>query len=111
MRLICSLLLAAVVLGGCAEEPDPAQAPPVERPEPADAESRVIVHLFEWRWDDIAEECETVLGPLGYDAVQVSPVVENALVTDPPRPWWERYQPVSYEVGNRSGSREARTRA
>lgn len=30
-----------------------------------------IVHLFEWRWNDIAEECERFLGPQGYGGVQV----------------------------------------
>ena len=32
----------------------------------------VIVHLFEWKYDDIAKECERFLGPNGYAAVQVS---------------------------------------
>jgi len=31
-----------------------------------------MVHLFEWRWNDIAEECETFLGPYGYGGVQVN---------------------------------------
>jgi len=31
-----------------------------------------MVHLFEWRWDDIAQECERFLGPMGYGGVQVS---------------------------------------
>lgn len=31
-----------------------------------------IVHLFEWKWNDIAEECETFLGPYGYGGVQVT---------------------------------------
>ena len=30
-----------------------------------------IVHLFEWRWNDIADECERFLGPEGYRGVQV----------------------------------------
>jgi len=30
-----------------------------------------IVHLFEWRWDDIAEECERFLAPFGFAGVQV----------------------------------------
>ena len=34
--------------------------------------TNVMVHLFEWRWDDIASECENFLGPLGYCAVQVT---------------------------------------
>lgn len=32
----------------------------------------VNVHLFEWKWDDIAEECERFLGPKGYGGIQVS---------------------------------------
>lgn len=32
---------------------------------------------------------------------------ENAVVNNPPRPWWERYQPVSYNIlTTRSGSEE-----
>nr|BAB32546.1 alpha-amylase [Drosophila melanogaster] len=43
-----------------------------------------MVHLFEWKWDDIAAECENFLGPNGYAGVQVSPVNENA----PTAPWY-----------------------
>lgn len=61
-----------------------------------------IVHLFEWRWNDIAHECETFLGPNGYGGVQLSPVNENAIVGG--RPWFERYQPMSYKLKTRSGT-------
>lgn len=66
----------------------------------------VIVHLFEWRFDDIAEECETFLGPRGYGGIQTSPVNEHGIVFGEPvkRPWYERYQPVSYKIGTRSGN-------
>jgi alpha-amylase len=30
------------------------------------------VHLFEWKWTDIANECERFLGPYGYAGVQVN---------------------------------------
>ncbi len=30
------------------------------------------VHLFEWKWTDIANECEQFLGPHGYSGVQVN---------------------------------------
>lgn len=30
-----------------------------------------MVHLFEWRWDDIAAECERFLGPNGFGGIQV----------------------------------------
>lgn len=63
-----------------------------------------IVHLFEWKWLDIAQECEDFLGPKGYGGVQTSPVNENAIVEG--RPWFERYQPMSYQLETRSGNKE-----
>nr|XP_056723555.1 pancreatic alpha-amylase-like [Euleptes europaea] len=63
-----------------------------------------VVHLFEWRWADIAAECERYLAPNGYGGVQISPPNENLIVTSPMRPWWERYQPISYKLCSRSGN-------
>uniref|UniRef100_A0AAY4D6U0 alpha-amylase n=1 Tax=Denticeps clupeoides TaxID=299321 RepID=A0AAY4D6U0_9TELE len=65
-----------------------------------------IVHLFEWRWLDIAEECERYLAPCGFDAVQISPPNESIVVEEPHRPWWERYQPISYKLCSRSGTEQ-----
>ncbi|XP_059710394.1 pancreatic alpha-amylase-like [Haemorhous mexicanus] len=65
-----------------------------------------IVHLFEWRWKDIAEECERYLAPHGFGGVQVSPPNENLVITSPNRPWWERYQPISYKICTRSGNED-----
>jgi alpha-amylase len=63
----------------------------------------VAVHLFEWRWADIAAECENVLGPAGFKAVQISPPQEHSIT--PSYDWSERYQPVSYSVTrSRSGT-------
>lgn len=39
-----------------------------------------MVHLFEWKWKDIANECETFLGPNGFGGVQVSPPTENTVI-------------------------------
>lgn len=56
-----------------------------------------FVHLFEWKWNDIANECE-YLGKKGYKAVQISPPAEHAAPTDNrSRTWWIRYQTVSYK--------------
>ena len=55
----------------------------------------VFVHLFEWRWADIARECETFLGPRGFSAVQISPPSEHAVLADAGHPWWQRYQTVA----------------
>jgi alpha-amylase len=77
--------------------------------------SGAFVHLFEWRWTDVARECETVLGPGGFAAVQVSPPSEHAIiasVSEPaPQPtvaypWWQRYQTVDYQLDkSRSGTK------
>jgi alpha-amylase len=63
----------------------------------------VIVHLFEWKWADVARECTQVLGPKGFGGVQVSPPQEHLVAAGNGYPWWERYQPVSYRLISRSG--------
>lgn len=72
------------------------------------ADRSTLVHLFEWRWEDIALECERFLGPYGYGGVQVSPANENAMIRQDvvQRPWYERYQPVSYKLESRSGTEQ-----
>jgi alpha-amylase len=64
-----------------------------------------FVHLFEWTWPDVARECETFLGPNGFDAVQISPPNEHLVAREDGFPWWQRYQPVSYKLQSRSGDR------
>jgi alpha-amylase len=71
-----------------------------------DTASGVFVHLFEWRWPDIARECESYLGPHGFTAVQVSPPSEHAVLAANQYPWWQRYQTVSYQLESRSGTRQ-----
>ncbi|MPY26227.1 alpha-amylase [Shewanella sp. YLB-07] len=68
----------------------------------AQTQPTTFVHLFEWSWQDVAQECEDYLGPKGYRAVQVSPPNEHIQGS----PWWTRYQPVSYQLESRSGTRE-----
>ncbi|CAH1961406.1 unnamed protein product [Acanthoscelides obtectus] len=62
--------------------------------------------MFEWSWGDIANECEQFLGPKGFAGVQISPPSENIVIEDG-RPWWERYQPISYSLNTRSGDEGA----
>jgi alpha-amylase len=77
--------------------------PATYRPSGHAAAGDAFVHLFEWRWNDIASECENVLGPAGFQAVQVSPPQEHSIT--PNKDWSERYQPVSYSVArSRSGT-------
>jgi alpha-amylase len=74
-------------------------------PLPNDTQGGVFVHLFEWRWADVARECENFLGPKGFTAVQVSPPSEHALLASYGFPWWQRYQTVGYQLESRSGTR------
>jgi alpha-amylase len=87
-KVIKSLLTTSMALGiAC-------QVQAVEQP-------TTFVHLFEWSWQDVAQECEDYLGPKGYAAVQVSPPNEHIQGGQ----WWTRYQPVSYKIESRSGNR------
>lgn len=63
--------------------------------------SGAFVHLFEWSWEDVARECEEWLGPKGFAAVQISPPNEHLAGPE----WQARYQPVSYNLTSRSGTK------
>jgi len=97
MRAI-GLVITIACLAACAEEPQPIDS--VE--DAAEGPRTVFVQLFEWDWPDISRECEDFLGPAGYAAVQVSPPNEHV----PGPEWWTRYQPVSYRLESRNGTRE-----
>lgn len=93
--LVIALLLATLGATALPARQAQAQAPATPR--------TVFVHLFEWKWTDIAQECENFLGPRGFAGVQVSPPNEHAVVAG--YPWYQRYQPVSYQINSRSGTR------
>src|ERR1043166_6299966 len=106
-----ALLLLTAACGGGLTKPNGGGNPPAERPTLAQtyrptghrAAVDVVVHLFEWKWTDISTDCETVLGPAGFKAVQVSPPEEHSIT--PSHDWSERYQPVSYSIArSRSGT-------
>jgi alpha-amylase len=98
-RLVAGLaaggLLAGVVVAAASPPRTASATPPGSRD--------VIANLFEWPWASVAAECTAVLGPKGYGGVQVSPPEES--VTLPGHPWWEVYQPVSYQLTSRMGNR------
>lgn len=71
-------------------------------PDPEDGPHEVGVQLFQWTWEAIAAECESTLGPAGYGWVMTSPPQEHILGEQ----WWTSYQPVSYLVESRLGTRE-----
>ncbi len=57
-------------------------------------EEQIIVHPFQWTYDMIADECEQVLGPKGFDGVQISQPAEHI---DRKEVWWSVYQPVNFK--------------
>ncbi|MFI5838723.1 carbohydrate-binding module family 20 domain-containing protein [Catenuloplanes sp. NPDC051500] len=68
----------------------------------------VTANLWEWNWGSVAAACTDHLGPAGYGAVQVAPPAESiSLPTSDggAHPWWEVYQPVSYNLTSRLGTR------
>ncbi len=106
-RVIGLLAGALALSAGCASSDD--LHDDVGGPIAQDASRVAFVHLFEWKWTDIARECETYLGPKGFTAVQISPPNEHDWVPSgdgAPYPWWMRYRPVSYRLDrSRSGTR------
>ncbi|MBP1784932.1 alpha-amylase [Micromonospora sp. HB375] len=92
---------AALALGLAASllVPITAAAPPATAATPG--AKKVIVQLFEWNWTSVAAECTSTLGPKGYGYVQVSPPQEHVNSS----PWWVSYQPVSYQIESRKGTR------
>ena len=80
----------ALAVSGCAAE---AQDPP---------RSDVGVQLFQLPWTSVATECEGRLGPDGYGWVLLSPAQEH-IQGDA---WWTSYQPVSYLLESRLGTRD-----
>ncbi|MCB9744974.1 MAG: alpha-amylase family protein [Alphaproteobacteria bacterium] len=90
-----------LLLGCTGPAPSPVDSGDSAAPGPPAPAGEVLVHLFEWGWADVALECERSLGPAGVGGVQVSPPQEYRLLDG--HPWYERYQPVSYEIIGRSG--------
>ena len=66
------------------------------------ANAGVMVHMFGWKYNDIANECENVLGPKGYDGVEVSSPAEHVTGNG----WWIAYQPVNYKNFTAIGGNE-----
>jgi alpha-amylase len=97
--LVAAALLSAGIIRSTIRTADASPASPGTKD--------VIVHLFQWPWADVANECTTVLGPKGFGGVQVSPPQEHVVLPGQGYPWWQDYQPVSYILGTRRGNRAA----
>ncbi|KAJ6781656.1 hypothetical protein PWT90_01406 [Aphanocladium album] len=70
-----------------------------------------IVEMFGWPYADIAQECK-FMGKAGYMGVKIFPPQEHVFGSfyyEPDgqfRPWYFAYQPVSYKLNSRMGTRE-----
>jgi len=102
--LTASLGLAAPTADGAVPAAAAAKAGGTQEP-------GVTANLWEWNWRSVAKECTDVLGPAGYDGVQVAPpqnsVKRTALGNGSDtvlHPWWEVYQVVSYDLRSRMGT-------
>ncbi|MFI7099119.1 alpha-amylase family protein [Streptomyces sp. NPDC050161] len=65
-------------------------------------EKTVTATMFERSFADVATSCTDELGPAGYGYVEVSPASEHIQGGQ----WWTSYQPVSYKIAGRLGSRD-----
>ncbi|QJW35995.1 carbohydrate-binding module family 20 domain-containing protein [Cellulosimicrobium protaetiae] len=107
-RLAAATASAALALGAVLAATAPvaapaAAAPPVPTPvvDSPNGRGDVILNLFQWTWDSVAAECTSTIGPAGFGYVQVSPPQETIQGTA----WWTSYQPVSYRIDSKLGTR------
>jgi len=69
-----------------------------------------IVEMFGWPFADVEKECAH-LGQAGWMGVKLFPVSEHVFSYEWPQngelnPWWFYYQPVSYKMEGRHGTRD-----
>lgn len=93
---VATLAAAVLALSACtAQTPAPVLVA-------ADAPPDVGVELFELPWTSIAQECENTVGPNGFAWVLTSPPQEHITGDQ----WWSSYQPVSYRLDSKLGTRD-----
>jgi len=72
-------------------------------------ERGAVVELFGWPHADVALECPHI-AKMGYMGVKLFPMQEQLMSSEPfnnmLNPWYFMYQPVSYRLDGRMGSRE-----
>lgn len=102
-------LLAAAVVPTAQAGDDPAPQPLDATPAAALTGGDSILNMFEWTWNSIAAECAGPLADSGYTYVQTSPPNEHILGEDATageeHAWYIHYQPVSYKIESRLGTR------
>lgn len=64
--------------------------------QPVDIKNLKILHLFQWKINDIIPELKTIKHQ-GFDAIQISPIQGTK---DSGIEWWKLYQPTNLKIGN-----------
>lgn len=108
-RILGTLLIGLLALSACAPSPGSPTTAPAETTQAAttqaapavEATPQVGVQLFQWNWRSVARECTDVLGPAKFAFVLLSPAQEHIAGEE----WWTSYQPVSYQVESKLGTR------
>lgn len=87
-------------------------APKIDNSRPGDyrnGQKGAIPEMFGWRHEDVEKECQ-FLSDHGYLGVKVYPVQEQIMSQQPFQdllnPWYFMYQPVSYRLQGRMGTRD-----
>jgi alpha-amylase len=82
---------------------------PVEAGDFRNGQKGAIVELFMWPHTDVAKEC-SMLSKMGYMGVKLFPAQEQIMsfetFSNDLNPWYFAYQPVSYRLQGRMGSRD-----
>ncbi len=105
------MLAAATLVGALTWTMPAAHGAPEMRSTSVD-EPGVTANLWEWNWKSIGREC-AVLAKDGYTGVQVAPPQNSLKRTELGNgsdtilhPWWEVYQPVTYDLTSRMGNED-----
>jgi len=91
------LLAAATMLVAACSTGD--EAPSGSKPE---VTPNVGIQLFQYNWNSVAKQCTDVFGPNHFEFVLLSPAQEHIEGEQ----WWTSYQPVSYQLESKLGTRD-----
>ncbi len=109
LRRMALVAAATLAVGFTISIPAADGAPEAKKATRTD-EPGVTANLWEWNWRSIKKEC-SVLAKEGYSGVQVAPPQNSVKRTELGNgsdtvlhPWWEVYQPVTYDLTSRMGT-------
>nr|WP_159087443.1 alpha-amylase family protein [Tessaracoccus timonensis] len=91
------LMAAATMLAAACSTGD--EAPSGKEPE---ITPNVGIQLFQYNWNSVAKQCADVFGPNHFEFVLLSPAQEHIEGEQ----WWTSYQPVSYQLESKLGTRD-----